>query len=103
MPYLRVNPYLQMGFGEDDDEFDAIIAAYVQLVRPPAPRVFRDRANPLEEFNEEFRARFLVTKHATTGMLYIYLFLILVLITISIIIKFCICSSVCRPIWREKC
>ena len=78
LPYLRDNPYLQMGFGEEDDEFDAIIRDYIRAraVRPPAPRVFRDRANPMEEFNEEeFRARFRVTKHAATGMLYIYIYL----------------------------
>ena len=71
LPYLKDNPYLLMGFSEEDDAFDALIKSYIELALLDlrAPRVFRDRANPMEQYDEEeFRARFRVRKHAITGM-----------------------------------
>ena len=52
----------------EDMEHRDIVAAYVDLYPPRIPRVYRDRSNPMEEYNdEEFRVRFRMTKAATTG------------------------------------
>jgi len=49
---------------EDDSEDEFWIAAsYVSVCKPRRPRLFRDRTNPLTEFDDvEFHARFRMNK-----------------------------------------
>ena len=64
-PYFRnrENPYLINVL--DDDELEH---QYQEMFPPRVPRVFRDRTNPMETYNEEeFRDRFRLTKRAAMG------------------------------------
>ena len=56
-------------FDDDDDDDWELAANYVEFQRPRRPRVFRDRTNPLELDDEEFRARFRVTKQCFVDLL----------------------------------
>ena len=53
-----------------DDEFVQIVDLYLDLPTQPRPRVFRDRSDPMIEFNEEeFRMRFRLAKFSFMNLL----------------------------------
>ena len=62
-------------FEEEDeleDVYEVLIQDYVERFPPLVPRRFRDRSNPMEDFNDvEFRQRFRISKEVATG---IYIF-----------------------------
>lgn len=63
------NPYFINILEEDEDDYDEIAAEYLEQFPQQVPRVFRDRTNPMESYNDEdFRVRFRVTKPAAIGM-----------------------------------